>query len=135
MNYLRDIIYYSTDKGLKTERFWQLDFTNKLPDISLGEAKERFDELFSSAVRIRLRADVEVAAYLSGGIDSTATVAYIKKIEPRVLNTFSIGFEEKDFDESRFQQEAVKYLDTNHKSITCSSRDIAELFPEGSVAV
>ena len=116
-------------KGLQTEKFWQLDFTNKQPDISLGEAKERFDELFSSAVRIRLRADVEVAAYLSGGIDSTATVAYIKKIEPRVLNTFSIGFEEKDFDESRFQQEAVKYLDTNHKSITCSSRDIADYFP------
>ena len=86
--------------------------------------------MFTSAVRLRLRADVEVAAYLSGGIDSSATVAYIKDIEPGILNTFSIGFSEKDFDESRFQNEAVEYLHTNHKSITCSSRDIAEYFPK-----
>ncbi len=65
---------------------------------------DRFHELFSDAVRIRLRADVEVAAYLSGGIDSSATVAYIKDIEPGILNTFSIGFDEKDFDETPFQE-------------------------------
>jgi asparagine synthase (glutamine-hydrolysing) len=73
---------------------------------------------------------VEVAAYLSGGIDSGTTVAYIKDIEPGILNTFSIGFEEKDFDESRYQQEAVEYLKTEHRSITCSSKDIAESFPK-----
>ena len=86
--------------------------------------------LFTSAVRLRLRADVEVAAYLSGGIDSSTTVAYIKDIEPGVLNTFSIGFEEKDFDESKYQQEAVKYLETDHKSVSCTSKSIAESFPK-----
>ena len=77
----------------------------------------------------RLRADVEVAAYLSGGIDSSATVAYIKEIEPGILNTFSIGFDEKDFDESPYQNEAAKYFDTTHKSMICSSKDIADSFP------
>ena len=117
-------------KGLKTEQYWQLDFTKKLPGLSFEDAIGQFDELFTNAVRIRLRADVEVAAYLSGGIDSSTTVAYIKDIEPGILNTFSIGFAEKDFDESKFQNEAVKYLNTNHKSITCSSRDIADYFPK-----
>lgn len=117
-------------KGLKTEQYWQLDFPKRLPGLSLEDAIGQFDELFTSAVRIRLRADVEVAAYLSGGIDSSTTVAYIKDIEPGILNTFSIGFAEKDFDESKFQNEAVKYLNTNHKSITCSSRDIADYFPK-----
>ena len=116
-------------EGIKTERFWNLDFTEKSSGMSLPDALDRFHELFTSAVRLRLRADVEVAAYLSGGIDSSATVAYIKDIEPGILNTFSIGFEEKDFDESGYQEEAVKFLDTNHKSITCSSKDIADSFP------
>ena len=83
----------------------------------------------TKAVRIRLRADVEVAAYLSGGIDSSTTVAYIKDIEPGVLNTFSIGFEDKDFDESKYQEEAVRYLNTNHRAISCTSKDIANEFP------
>ncbi|HCC70859.1 MAG TPA: asparagine synthase (glutamine-hydrolyzing), partial [Bacteroidales bacterium] len=114
--------------GLKTGKYWSLDFNNN-HSPGLSDSLEQFDELLSSAVRLRLRADVEVAAYLSGGIDSTSTVAYIKNIEPGVLNTFSIGFTEKDFDESRYQEEAIKYLDTNHKNIYCSSRDIAEYFP------
>src|SRR5674476_333030 len=116
-------------KGLVIEKFWDLDFSYTDLNITFQDAMDKFHELFSDAVRIRLRADVEVAAYLSGGIDSTATVAYIKDIEPGVLNTFSIGFSEKDFDETSYQQEAVRYLNTNHKSITCSSQDIADHFP------
>jgi len=115
--------------GLKIEKYWELNFNNNYSNLSLSDAIEQFHELLSSAVRLRLRADVDVAAYLSGGIDSSATVAYIKNIEPGVLNTFSIGFEDKVFDESRYQEEAVKYLNTNHKSINCSSLDIAKYFP------
>lgn len=116
--------------GLRTERFWELKIGRDRADLLLPEALEQFHELFTSAVRIRLRADVEVAAYLSGGLDSTTTVAYIRDIEPGILNTFSIGFEDKDFDESKYQEEAVRYLNTNHQSITCSSKEIAEAFPK-----
>ncbi len=116
--------------GLRIEKYWELDFNNRHYGLSMNEALEQFDDLLSSAVRLRLRADVEVAAYLSGGIDSSATVRYIKDIEPGVLNTFSIGFEDKVFDESNYQEEAVKYLNTNHKSINCSSSDIARYFPK-----
>ncbi|MBE9510635.1 MAG: asparagine synthase (glutamine-hydrolyzing) [Bacteroidetes bacterium] len=117
-------------EGLKTEKYWNLRFENIRSYVSLTDAIERFHELFSDAVRIRLRADVEVAAYLSGGIDSSASVAYIKDIEPGILNTFSIGFEEKDFDESNYQKEAAKYFETTHKSMMCSAKDIAHYFPE-----
>ncbi len=116
--------------GLRIEKFWELEFGKVNLNLNLNDALDQFNELFISAVRLRLRADVEVAAYLSGGIDSSTTVAYIKDIEPGILNTFSIGFEEKDFDESRFQQEAVEFLKTEHRSITCSSKDIAESFPK-----
>jgi asparagine synthase (glutamine-hydrolysing) len=116
-------------KGLTIEKFWELNFTRPSSSLSLEDAIGHFHELFSDAVRIRLRADVEVAAYLSGGIDSSATVAYIKDIEPGVLNTFSIGFDEKDFDESVFQNEAAKYFSTNHKSMICTAKDISDSFP------
>jgi asparagine synthase (glutamine-hydrolysing) len=121
-------LLYNRD-GIRIEKYWELEFNERHKDLSINNAIEQFDEILSSSVRLRLRADVEVAAYLSGGIDSCATVRYIKDIEPGVLNTFSIGFEDKVFDESSYQEEAVKYLDTNHRAITCSSQDIAEYFP------
>ena len=117
-------------EGLKTYPYWKLEFNEINGSRKLSDAIEQFDELFTSAVRLRLRADVEVAAYLSGGIDSGTTVAYIKDVEPGVLNTFSIGFKEKDFDESRYQEEAVRYFDTNHRSVSCSSETIADHFPK-----
>jgi len=116
-------------KGLKIERFWELTFDKPDSTLSFQDSMDHFHELFSDAVRIRLRADVEVAAYLSGGIDSSATVAYIKDIEPGILNTFSIGFDEKDFDESAYQNEAAKYFNTTHKSMICSSKAISDSFP------
>ena len=120
---------YFNSKGIRTERYWQLTIEPKTSSLSVDEAGEKLDELLTDAVRIRLRADVEVAAYLSGGLDSTAIVSYIKNIEPGILNTFSIGFSEKDYDESSHQQEAVKYFDTNHKSVNCTPSDIALVFP------
>jgi len=116
--------------GLKIEKYWELNFDNKHANLSFNDALDQFNELLSSAVRLRLRADVEVAAYLSGGLDSSATVRYIKDIDPGILNTFSIGFEDKVFDETSYQEEAVKYLNTNHRSINCSSHDIASYFPK-----
>ena len=122
-------MHYSR-KGLQIEKFWDLNYGKRNSSLTFSDATEGFHELFTDAVRIRLRADVEVAAYLSGGIDSSATVSYIKDIEPGVLNTFSIGFEEKDFDESSYQNEAARYFNTTHKSIKCSSKEIAESFPK-----
>lgn len=121
---------YYNRKGLSTSRYWSLDFGKRMTGLSMPDAFESFNELFTDAVRVRLRADVEVAAYLSGGIDSSATVAYIKDIEPGVLNTFSIGFSEKEFDESKYQNDAVEYFRTRHKSYVCTPEEIAIAFPK-----
>ena len=117
-------------EGIKIQKYWELQFNEGIKDIPFDKALEKFHEVFYDAVKIRLRADVEVAAYLSGGIDSTSTVAYIKAIEPGILNTFSIGFDDRDFDESSYQKEAVRYLDTRHRAIICTSEEISESFPK-----
>ncbi len=116
-------------KGVEVSRFWSLDYSSTIPFKSIDEAKEELSELIKDAVKLRLRADVQVAAYLSGGIDSTYTTALIKKIDHSILNTYSIGFQDAEFDESKYQEEASAYLETKHTSRTCSDADIAEVFP------
>jgi asparagine synthase (glutamine-hydrolysing) len=117
--------------GIKTEPYWQLRFPEKqkIRAISLQDAKEELEEILTDAVRVRLRADVPVAAYLSGGLDSTSTTALIKKLEPGILNTFSIGFADQSFDETSYQNEASAFLNTNHKYIECTDEDISTSFP------
>jgi asparagine synthase (glutamine-hydrolysing) len=120
------------NRGIQIESYWRIEFPEEgcHRQITFDQAIEEFNDLFTDATRIRLRADVPVGAYLSGGIDSSATTAYIKKIFPDNLKTFSIGFSEKEFDESHFQKLAVDYLDTEHYEVFCNTKDISGVFPE-----
>ncbi|WP_418639046.1 asparagine synthase (glutamine-hydrolyzing) [Winogradskyella sp.] len=115
-------------KSIKT--YWTLPITkpNAYEFNTVKEAAETFETIFTDAVKLRLRADVPVAAYLSGGLDSSITTAFIKKISPNNLRTFSIGFTEKDFDESSYQNIARDYFETQHSSVTCSPKDISDSF-------
>jgi len=119
----------------KTEikKWWQLNFPTDEQSTYKGtfnQAKEELREILTDAVKLRLRADVPVAAYLSGGLDSSATTALIKKIAPESLLTFSIGFEDDEFDETSFQNEASTFLNTKHTQFTCKRKDIGSYFPQ-----
>lgn len=93
------------------------------------ELTERLYELLVDATCIRLRADVPVGAYLSGGLDSSALVALIRRHSNTPLKTFSIGFEEQSLDESVFQQRLIEHLDVENSRIFCHNGDIAKNFP------
>jgi asparagine synthase (glutamine-hydrolysing) len=118
--------------GIQIKKYWNLDFSySKNPvNNNLSDSIEELDELLSDAVKIRLRADVPVGAYLSGGLDSSVTTSYIKKINPEILNTFSIGFSDKAYDESDYQFEAARFFNTNHTAFSCTSEELAESFAE-----
>lgn len=115
---------------VKIEKYWSHDFAvnENLHSPNFKKSVDEFTELITDAVRIRLRADVPVAAYLSGGLDSSVTTSLIHRISPGNLNTFSIGFKDKEFDETAYQMEAVKYFNTNHTAFECTSSEIAEQF-------
>ncbi len=117
-----------TSKTIKS--YWELPITkpNDYTFNTAEEAAKEFETIFTDAIKLRLRADVQVAAYLSGGLDSSITTSFIKKITPDSLRTFSIGFTEKDFDESSFQNIARDYFETEHSGVTCSPKDISETF-------
>lgn len=115
---------------IKIEKYWGLDFSSDSHSHcrNFDDAADELEELLKDAVKIRLRADVPVAAYLSGGLDSSVTTSLIHQINPEILNTFSIGFKDKTFDESSFQKEASEYFNTNHTAFECTSEEIAEQF-------
>ncbi|HEX5431958.1 MAG TPA: asparagine synthase (glutamine-hydrolyzing) [Bryobacteraceae bacterium] len=110
-------------------RYWKLDFTMRAPQPDEDSAA-RLQELLVDATRIRLRSDVPVGAYLSGGLDSTITTALIRNFSSAHLKTFSVSFDDSEFDESRYQQIAARYLETEHQDVRCTAQDIAAVFPE-----
>ena len=118
--------------GIQIHKYWSMNFSSgkEVQHKNFSQTIEELDELLHDAVKIRLRADVPVGAYLSGGLDSSVTTAYIKDIDPNILNTFSIGFTDKTYDETAFQLEAAKFLGTNHRAFSCTSEELANNFAE-----
>ena len=120
--------------GKHINKYWELPITkpNEYKFNNVEEAAKEFETIFTDAVKLRLRADVQVAAYLSGGIDSSITTSFIKKITPDSLRTFSIGFTEKDFDESSYQNIAENILTRNipvlHVALKIYQRILKMLF-------
>jgi len=117
---------------VRVKQYWSMSFE---PDECLQrrgehELADNLLDLLHDATRIRLRSDVPVGAYLSGGIDSTLTTALVRRIVHDRLRSFSITFDDREFDESRYQQEASSFLGTQHSNISCSHDDIVQVFPE-----
>jgi asparagine synthase (glutamine-hydrolysing) len=118
------------DGALTLEKYWETDFPAPGPRRGLQGHVEELEELLTDATRIRLRADVPVGAYLSGGLDSSIIASLIQKHSATPLETFSISFDEPAFDESPFQQEMARHLGTRHHVVHTTCGDIGRVFPE-----
>lgn len=85
-------------------------------------------ETLRKSVEVRLRSDVEVGVYLSGGLDSSIVTKLATELSAHQVRTFSVEFEEKSFDESSSQRLVASHLGTLHSSLPVSHRDIADAF-------
>ena len=114
--------------------YWTLQFPDaadagddsRNEDDIAGEVRE----LLTDATRIRLRSDVPVGSYLSGGLDSSLVTAIASRLAPGRLRTFSVRFDTPEYDETEFQLEMAEALGTEHSAIMCRAADIAAAFPE-----
>jgi asparagine synthase (glutamine-hydrolysing) len=124
------------DGATEIQRYWKVSFLPAEELTSGGSPKaegdylEEFRELLIDATKIRLRADVPVGAYLSGGIDSSTIAAIIRKFTSNRLDTFSIAFSDPQFDESEFQRRMAKFLGTDHQVVFTTHADIGRYFPQ-----
>jgi asparagine synthase (glutamine-hydrolysing) len=101
------------------------------PEYGLdGGPETDLEELLRDSVRLRLRADVPVGTYLSGGLDSSLVTALAQAETDHELRTFSIAFVDPRYDERVHQQEVARAIGTRHHVVEAVPRDIAEAFPD-----
>ena len=127
--------HYATYDGnvLTKTKFWDLSFEANKVGASLNDTITRFDELLYDGVKKRLISDVPLGVFLSGGIDSSTIAYYAQKIArdtgAQPIQTFSIGFKEDSFDESKYARQVAKFLGTKHHEKILSAQEGAALIP------
>jgi len=120
--------YLLAENGrISIERYWKLSYARKTA-MTEREASEALLEKLREAVRIRLVSDVPLGAFLSGGIDSGSVVALMAQLGTSPVKTFSIGFEEKAFDELGYARLVATRYGTDHREFVVRP-DAVELLP------
>ncbi|MBW1649314.1 MAG: asparagine synthase (glutamine-hydrolyzing) [Deltaproteobacteria bacterium] len=111
--------------NITLKQYWKLP--DKTLDISFDNAVKQTHHLLRSSVSYRLLADVEVGCFLSGGIDSSLTAAIMSQLSAKKIKTFSIGFEDKKYDESGYAKNIASLLKTDHYQYICRPADVINL--------
>jgi asparagine synthase (glutamine-hydrolysing) len=117
---------------ITTQEYWDIPFVSLDSNDTKNEREyaEKLRELLIDSVRLRLRADVPVGAYLSGGLDSSAITSLVHHYTDNPLKTFSVTFSDSVYDEKHEQNAMVDYLGTDHHAVHCNYRAIGDAFPD-----
>lgn len=118
---------------IRTRRYWDLQWDGDVPAKPRRRKEEKAEELrelLSDAVRMRLVSDVPLGILLSGGIDSSTVAAFATHHATERVKTFSIGFEEDSFDESKYARQVAKHLNTEHYEDKLSAATAGDLIGE-----
>ncbi len=111
---------------ISINRYWELQYEPK-QEITFEQAKEKTRALLDDAVKIRLESEVPLGVFLSGGVDSSAVVAFMRRHITGELKTFSIGFEEEEFNELPYARKVAQLFETNHQEFIVKPDAIAVL--------
>ncbi|MCC6507818.1 MAG: asparagine synthase (glutamine-hydrolyzing), partial [Pirellulaceae bacterium] len=114
------------DGQIKVSKYWKIDWQRE-QEISQSQASEQLRELLTDSIRLRLRSDVPLGAFLSGGIDSSLIVALAQAQMDSPLNSFSIGFTEADFDETAYARQVSGWTRTEHREFQVTPDAVAIL--------
>ena len=115
---------------LEQSRYYDIgaDFDGHFSNLNFEEAKEIFRDKLDQSVQLRLRSDVPVGGYLSGGIDSTVISTMVKHHKQDLFRTFSVEFDNPAFDESQYQRMVSDAIDSKHEPVLITADTISEHF-------
>jgi asparagine synthase (glutamine-hydrolysing) len=119
-------------EGMRLNKYWEIPFSPSRDQLDLPEEEisAQVHDILADSIRIRLRADVPVGCYLSGGLDSAVIASQVVERQPGNVRTFGLRFEEQAFDEGLFQHEMVAKLRTDHQEVLATNHDIGTGFPD-----
>lgn len=119
--------------GISIDNYWSsMDILNGASSnyIDFDEASTSLENILSRSVKDQLISDVPIGAFLSGGIDSSLITALMQKQSMNKIKTFTIGFENKRFDESGYAKDVSTHLGTDHTELILSEDDVLKTIPD-----
>ncbi|MDO8265105.1 MAG: asparagine synthase (glutamine-hydrolyzing), partial [Candidatus Parcubacteria bacterium] len=121
------LVYTNGDINIK--KYWEIKFQ---PENNLSEKEILYnlDRHMERSVKMRMVSDVPLGVWLSGGLDSTSIAYYAQKNSDKPIKTFSIGFSDKSFDESKYAREAADFLKTDHYEKILTAKECLDLIPQ-----
>ena len=125
-------VLVADDSGVDVKRYWDMSLTKseRRPPVSWRDFKDQLRVKLKEAVEKEMLSDVPIGVLLSGGIDSSAVAAMMSQIAPGAVKSFSIAFEEKSFDESRYARMVADKVGSEHHELTVTSRMMLDLVPK-----
>jgi asparagine synthase (glutamine-hydrolysing) len=122
---------WTAEEGLRTWRWWDLPAREPTTDVEEDELADELRALFDSSVEERMMSDVPIGVYLSGGVDSSANVAFMCRHTPEPLRTFSVAFaDEPSLDELAHARAVAEFFHTNHHEVILHDEDVLRCLPE-----
>ena len=119
-------------KQLNVEKYWSVENqkNSTINERSIQENVDMLEQLLLDSVKLQMISDVSLGAFLSGGVDSSTIVALMQAQSTKKIDTFSIGFEQKEYNEAHYAKEIAKYLGTNHHETYVSNKEALDIIPQ-----
>lgn len=126
------LTYNLKNKDFCIEKYWDVIDHYNLPKLNISEAEAiaQLDEILKSAFNYRMVSDVPVGVFLSGGYDSSLVTAILQKTRNETIKTFTIGFNEKGYNEANEAKKIAQYLGTKHTEYYCTTKEALDIIPE-----
>lgn len=120
----------ATSGGIRIQKYWDYDYPKDKDSLNINteSASQLLREKLLGAVNTRLRSDVPVGVYLSGGVDSCAILGMASSLRQKPLDTFTLSFDDADYDEGAIARRMAMSVNANHHEISITQTEIADNF-------